>query len=49
MGLKQDLHVLEIHLVKAYYTLYHLTDSCTRTIVGVRAMYWGHSEFVKRF
>jgi len=46
-GVKQDLHVLEIHLVKAYYTLYHLTDN--GTIVGVRTMYWGHPEFVKLF
>jgi hypothetical protein len=38
--------------VKAYYTrtsssFYHLTDR--GTVVGVRDMYWGHPEFVKRF
>jgi hypothetical protein len=47
MGVKQDLHVLEIHPVKAYYTLYHLTYSGTK--LGVRIIYWGHPEFVKRF
>jgi hypothetical protein len=51
-GVKQDLQVLEIHLVKAYYTsttslFYHLIDSGTK--VDVPTVYWEHPEFVNRF